>query len=139
MRTQLRATAAALILLVALTGCSQTTGGTVAMTTEPGPPLTTQAPSSRFPMPGLPTLPRAPGTSRGPAVPAPPNALTMTCSEYGDLDEATQTAVVQAILEQQENPLGTGGADVAKPLADVMCQFLPTSTVNQVLLGEGPP
>src|SRR3954449_10900409 len=39
MRTHLRVTAAALIFVGLATGCSRTTEGSVAQTTEPGPPI----------------------------------------------------------------------------------------------------
>jgi hypothetical protein len=129
MRTHVRVTAAALIVLGGLTtGCVRTTPGTVAMTTEPGRPITTRTPSTT--------------ETSIPEVPAPPDALTMTCGDYVDLDDATQLAVVRAILGQGENPLGPLGPqseEIAKTLADTVCQFLPDSTVNDVLLGGGPP
>ncbi len=125
MTTYVRAGGACAALLVAVTllgGCTRSTDGSVAMTTEPGPPLTS-----------------APSQSDG--VPPPPaDALSMSCEEYNDLDEATQLAVVREILAQETNPLGPLGAqneEIAKALADAVCQFLPSSTVNEVLLGGG--
>jgi hypothetical protein len=70
-----------------------------------------------------------------PDVPAPPDALTMKCSDYTQLDEATQKAVVNAILEQEQSILTPDNIDVAKTLADAVCQFLAESTVSEVLLG----
>ncbi|MET0992724.1 MAG: hypothetical protein ABWY20_00980 [Mycobacterium sp.] len=139
MRTHVRVTAAALIVLCAITGCERTTPGTVAMTTEPGPPLASPSrpPTSR---PGLP-IPGFPLPTRNtdiPEVPAPPNALTMKCDEFLDLDEATKLAVVRAILAQENNPLA-GNEEVAQLLAEGACQFLPDATVNGVLAGGGPP
>ena len=58
-----------------------------------------------FELPQIPGFPM-PGGTDVPEVPAPPNALTMTCSEYTDFDEATQLAVIRAILAQERNPLG---------------------------------
>ena len=55
MKTHVRVTAAALILAGLATGCSRTTEGTVAMTTEPGP-RTTSRPSSSPTIPGLPNI-----------------------------------------------------------------------------------
>ncbi len=44
-----------------------------------------------------------PGNTDVPEVPAPPNALTMKCSEFNKLDEATQLAVIRAILAEENN------------------------------------
>ena len=44
-----------------------------------------------------------PGGTNVPEVPAPANALTMKCSEYTKLDEATQRAVIRAILAAANN------------------------------------
>jgi hypothetical protein len=143
MKTHVRVTAAALILAGLATGCQRTTEGTVAMTTEPGPPLTS-APSTRTPSTGLPGLPNIPipgieipglPNTNLPEVPAPPNALTMTCSEYNDLDEATQLAVIRAILAQRNNPMGPEEEMVALLMANSMCQFLPDAVVGDMVLG----
>ncbi|MGV0835807.1 hypothetical protein [Mycolicibacterium thermoresistibile] len=138
MRTHVRTAAVAGLLLVLTTGCTQVTGGTVAMTTEPGPPLTTTATTTPRAAPDLtlPRLPRRTGTPN-PDVPAPPNALTMTCAEYNELDADTQMAVVQAHIAEEDNPFGMLGPEAAKPVADTMCQFMPEATVKQVLLGGG--
>src|SRR5687768_2408781 len=114
MRTHLRVTAAALVLIGLATGCSRTTEGSVAMTTEPGPPISapTRTPSTDDPFPGMPGLPNIPGLpqipgfpmpgdNNVPEVPAPANSETMKCSEFTKLDEATQRAVIKAILEKQ--------------------------------------
>ena len=145
MKTHVRVTAAALIIAGLATGCQRTTEGTVAMTTEPGPPLTS-APSPRTPSTGLPGLPNIPGieipglpNTDLPEVPAPPNALTMTCSEYNDLDEATQLAVIRAILAQRNNSLGPEEEMVALLMANSMCQFLPDAVVSDMVLGGSPP
>ena len=138
MRTKVRVTAAAMIVLGLITGCARTTPGTVAMTTEPGPPL---ASPTRIPPTGLPGLPiPIPLPTRKtdvPVVPAPPNAATMTCEEFLDLDDANKLAVIRAILEPENNPLA-GNEEIASLVAEGMCQFLPDSTVNDVLAG-GPP
>jgi PBP1b-binding outer membrane lipoprotein LpoB len=142
MKTHARVAAAALILAVLASGCSRTTEGTVAQTTEPGP-TTTSRPSSSPSIPGLPDIeipnipiPGMPG-SDVPDVPAPPNATTMTCEEYVDLDEATQKAVVRAILA------GEGTTDetaemTAMLLAGAMCRFMPGLTVSEVVSGSPP-
>ncbi|MGH3581812.1 MAG: hypothetical protein ACRDUB_09505 [Mycobacterium sp.] len=123
--------ATGLAALVLLAGCARTTEGSVAMTTEPGPALTTR-PSTSAPST---TRTRTPRGSTVPDVPAPPGALTMTCGEYNTLDAATQQAVINAILQQEQSILSPDNIDVAKTLADAVCQFLADSTVSEVLLG----
>lgn len=139
--------AAAAVLLGSTSACQRSTEGTVAMTTQPGPPLTSvpRTSSTAAPtIPGLPNIPipRIPLPSRNtdvPVVPAPPNALTMKCSEFSNLDEATRLAVIRAILASKNNPLGPDGEGVGQLLAEAACQFLSTATVNEVLLGSSPP
>jgi len=64
----------------------------------------------------------------------------MTCKEYIDLkDEDTRSAVIEKILGQEGSVLGPQQTEIAKTLADAVCQFLPTSTVSEILLGGGPP
>lgn len=152
MKTHVRVTAAALILMGLATGCQQTTEGSVAMTTEPGPPLsspTRTAPSlpSLPELPNLPNLPNLPipdiqipglPNTNLPEVPAPPNATTMTCGEYNDLDDATKLAVIRAIVSQDDNPRAAEDEMVALIMADMMCQFMPDSIVNEVVLGGLP-
>ncbi|MCV7430091.1 hypothetical protein [Mycolicibacterium bacteremicum] len=145
MRRTLVAAGTGLIALGLLTGCGRSTDGTVAMTTEPGPPLTSETTTSRKPViPGLPEIPGLPDItipgfptqgSDTPDVPAPPDALTMTCADYNQLDEATQKAVVNAVLEGDQSILGPDNIEIAKSLADAVCQFLVDSTVREVLLG----
>lgn len=154
MKTHVRVTrvAGAALILLGVTACQQTTEGSVAMTTEPGPPLSksTRTPPTGMPgLPGLPSIPGLPdiqipglpGTPRTdvPVVPAPPNALTMTCDEFTGLDEATRLAVIRAILEQENNPLGPDGEAIGQILVEAACQFLPDATVSEVLLGGSPP
>ena len=155
MRTHLRVTAAALILLGLATGCERTTEGTVAMTTEPGPPISapTRTPSTDDPdFPGIPGLPNIPGlppipgfpsraTPTSPRCPRPPNSETMQCSEFTKLDEATQRAVIKAILEKQDPQQGQGPESemVAAIMASAMCSFLPSAVVKEVVLGGSPP
>jgi hypothetical protein len=72
-------------------------------------------------------------------VPAPGNALTMTCKEFAGLDDATRKAVVKAILaEETHSPFGVLGVEFAESMATTMCQFLPDSTVREVLMGTPP-
>jgi hypothetical protein len=146
MKTHVWVAAAALILAGLTTACERTTPGTVAMTTQPGPPInTTTARTPQSTVPGLPGIPipniPIPGFPRNtdvPVVPAPPNALTMTCSDFNKLDEATRLAVIRAILAQQNNPLGPNGESVGQMLAEAACQFLPQATVSEVLMGTPP-
>jgi hypothetical protein len=141
------AMAGAALFLAGLTaGCERTTPGTVAMTTQPGPPI--NSPGTRTPQSGVPGLPGIPipsipipGFPRNtdvPEVPPPPDALTMTCSDFNKLDEATRLAVIRAILAQENNPLGPNGESVGQMLAEAACQFLPQATVSEVLMGTPP-
>ncbi len=114
----------------------------VPQTAEPGPPLTSSPTTSRRTptIPGLPEIriPNIPLPTRNtdvPVVPAPPNALTMKCQEFSDLDEAERVAVVREILAQKDNPLGPDGEFVGQILADAACRFLPTAKVSDVLMG----
>jgi hypothetical protein len=110
------------------------------MTTEPGASLSTSPRTTSRPtlptFPGIPGLPSTPRTSSN--VPPPSNSLTMKCKEYNGLDADTQLAVVQQIVSQQGSVIGQQNIEIAKTLADAMCQFIPDSTVSQLLLG-GPP
>lgn len=146
MKTHVRTGAAALILMALATGCQQTTEGRVAMTTEPGPELTSEPTATAQPtIPGLPGfeipefpgLPGLPGGSDVPDVPPPPNAQTMTCDEFADLDEATQKAVVRAILTEDGQTDETAEM-TALLLAGAMCQFMPDLTVSEVVSGSPP-
>jgi hypothetical protein len=146
MNTHVRVTAAAALILLGLTtGCERTTPGTVAMTTQPGPPITstTRTPAPTVPgLPGIPMpdipIPGFPRNTNVPVVPAPPNALTMKCSEFNKLDEATRLAVIRAVLAQENNPLGPNGESVGQMLVEAACQFLPEATVSEVLMGTPP-
>lgn len=143
MKTHVRVTAAVLLLVGVTTACGRTTEGSVAMTTEPGPPLNSPTPRASPSIPGLPDigLPNIPLPTRNtdvPVVPAPPNALSMKCEEYTGLDEATQVAVIREILKQENNPLGPDGEGIGQMLVDAACQFLPSATVNEVLMGKPP-
>ncbi|WP_245234090.1 hypothetical protein [Mycobacterium sp. PS03-16] len=99
-----RVTAAALLLAGVLTGCTRTVTGTVAQTTEPGPPV--------------------------------PDAQTITCAEYIDLDEDAQLAVVGELTGDGGGSLGSQGTVVAKTLADAICEYLPTARLSEILIGR---
>lgn len=150
MKTHVRVAATVVCLGVVFggltTACQRTTEGSVAQTTQPGPPLTSEPTtgSSTPSIPGLPDIqiPNIPLPTRNtnvPEVPAPANSLEMTCEEFAGLDEATRVAVVRQILAEQDNPLGPDGEFVGKILADAACQFLPSATVSEVLMGSSPP
>ena len=108
------------------------------MTTEPGrlnaahlEPVDSGAAihSGAAAIPGLPSIPGLPEpSSPRPNVPPPANSLTMTCKEYIDLgDVDTQSAVIEEILKQEGSVLGPQQTEIAKTLADAVCQFLPTA------------
>ena len=95
------------------------------MTTEPGPPIDRHRrdaqPTFRaagHPDTGMP-FPLPTRNTDIPEVPAPPNALTMKCSEFNDLDEATRLAVIRAILAEENNTLGPDNEAVAQILGRV--------------------
>jgi hypothetical protein len=145
MSAHVRTAAAVLIMTGVLAGCSSTTTGTVAQTTEPGPPLTTsRSPSSSRPTPtGMPTIPNIPGlpipAPRTPTVPAPANWQTMTCKEYTSADDATQIAVIDAIVSQPKSVFTKDMSSLAKSLADAMCTLVPSASVSDVVMGGGLP
>jgi hypothetical protein len=146
MRTRVLVAGASILLAAGITACERTTPGTVAMTTEPGASLSTSPRSTSRPtlpsfpgLPGIPGIPGIPSTPRTSSnVPPPSNSLTMKCKEYNGLDADTQLAVVQEIVSQEGSVIGQQNIEIAKTLADAMCQFIPDSTVSQLLLG-GPP
>jgi hypothetical protein len=134
------ALAAAVLCLGLAVGCERTVPGTVAMTTQPGPaqPAPTTRPTAKRPATPRPTTAPTP-TSPTSEVPAPANALTMTCKEFMGLDEPAQKAVVKAILTEEKNsPFGMLGEDFATSMATTMCPFLPDSTVHELLMGTPP-
>ncbi|KAA0085498.1 hypothetical protein CIW52_06225 [Mycolicibacterium sp. P9-64] len=143
MRTRVLVAWASIALAAGITACERTTPGTVAMTTEPGASLSTSRTTSRPTMPTLPGIPGIPGLPSTPRtssnVPPPPNSLTMKCEEYNKLDADTQLAVIQKIVSQDGSVIGQQNIEIAKTLADAMCQFIPSSTVNDLLLGGSPP
>ena len=120
---------AVVMMSLALAACVKTVDGSVAMTTEPGPPIT--SPTA--------TRPTSPTTTETSEVPAPANAKTMTCEEFSSLDKETRLAVVKEILAEENSMFGPLGEEFAEQMASSMCQFLPDKTVAEVLLGSPPP
>jgi hypothetical protein len=81
-----------------------------------------------------------PGNTNVPEVPAPADALTMKCDEYSKLDEATQRAVIKAILEQDKSLQQPPESEtIAGIMATTMCSLLPSAVVKEVVLGGSPP
>jgi hypothetical protein len=132
MNTHVRIATAALIAVGVLAGCSQTTTGTVSMTTEPGPSTTRSSEPTSTPANPTPSAQSTPGA------PAPDDAMTMTCKEYSDLDEDTQQAVIDEIISQEGSLIGPENDELAKTLADATCGFLPDAVLSEILFG-GPP
>lgn len=130
MRTHVRTIAATVVLIAGITGCSHMTTGTATMRPQPVPE------TRRSTVPTIPrtTSPRSTAPRPSSDVPAPSNSLTMSCQDYLDLDQETRLAVIGEILRQHGSAL-EGGSDITKTLADAVCQFLPNSTVSEVLVG----
>jgi hypothetical protein len=61
----------------------------------------------------------------------------MTCKEYTELDEATQKAVIRAILGE-EGATDQTAELTAMLMAGAMCQFMPDMTVSEVVSGSPP-
>lgn len=123
--------AASAVMCLGLAACVKTTGGTVAMTTEPGGPTpTSTTASTTAPRPSTPTT-----TSE---VPAPPGAMTMTCKDYVKLDEPTRLAVVKEILKGVNSAFGPLGDEFSETMAYTMCDFMPDRTVREILTGTPP-
>ncbi len=119
------------VMCLSLAACVKTTGGSVAMTTEPGGPISTSTSSS--------PTPRPTSTTSTSEVPAPSNATTMKCSEFTTLDEDTRLAVVKEILAGETSVFGPLGDQFAETMANTMCDFMPEETVKDILTGSPPP
>ena len=122
MRIGVRAVAVAVAVVVvclSLAACEKKTQGSVAMTTEPGGPITTSTTTS--------------------GVPAPANATTMKCDEFTQLGKPQRLAVVKQILQNNKSVFGPLGDDFAESMASSMCQFMTDETVYEVLTGSPPP
>lgn len=115
------------VLCFGLAACVKTTGGSVAMTTEPGGPITTTT-----------SRPSRTSTTTTAEVPAPPNALTMTCKDFVKLDEPTRLAVVKEILKGTNSAFGPLGDEFSETMASTMCDYVPDRTVREILTGTPP-
>jgi hypothetical protein len=120
----------------AIAGCDRTTAGTVAMTTEAGSSTDVATPSTDGSTPS-PVLTPSPTPSA--QAPQPGDALSVTCSEYVQLDVASQTALIEEILKDKTSVISPADEELAKTLADAVCTFLPESAVSEILIGETPP
>lgn len=123
-------------LFLSLAACVKTTGGSVAMTTEPGSPIFTST-TSRSPSTSTPRTTSSPTTSESGA-PAPSNATTMKCTEFTKLDDDTRLAVVKEILADDTSVFGPLGEQFAETMANTMCEFMPDQTVKEILTGPPP-
>jgi hypothetical protein len=140
MRVGVRAVAvavAAVAVCLGLAACEKTTQGSVAMTTEPGGPITTSTPTTTTPI-QTPTPTTTTSTTTS-GVPAPANATTMKCDEFTQLDKPHRLAVVKQILQNNQSVFGPLGDDFAESMASTMCQFMTEETVYEVLTGSPPP
>jgi hypothetical protein len=117
------------VMCLGLAACVKTTGGSVAMTTEPGGSTPTSTTTSR---------PSRTSTSSTSEVPVPPGAMTMTCKEFVKLDEPTRLAVVKEILKGDNSAFGPLGDEFSETMANTMCDFMPDRTVREILTGTPP-
>lgn len=67
----------------------------------------------------------------------PSNALTMSCTEFMGLDQATKQAVTTEIIAGNRTIVNPNNTSLAVVLAEAMCTHEPNSTVNTAL--GGPP
>lgn len=117
-RSPVLVAATVLIAVGALAGCSRTVDGQVAMTTEPGAPL----------------------TSTRSAPPSSGDAQSVTCGEFNAMSPDDQQAVIEEILSEFGPTIGGDDMNTMRIAADAMCQFLPKDIVlADVLMGGGPP
>ena len=119
------------VMCLSLAACVKTTGGTVAMTTEPGGPTPTSTTTTT-------SRPSRTSPSATSEVPAPPGAMTMTCKDYVKLDEPTRLAVVKEILKGGNSAFGPLGDEFSETMANTMCDFMPDRTVREILTGTPP-
>ncbi|WP_353109789.1 hypothetical protein [Gordonia sp. (in: high G+C Gram-positive bacteria)] len=67
----------------------------------------------------------------------PSNALTMSCTEFMGLDQATKQAVTTEVIAGNRTIVNPNNTSLAVVLAEAMCTHEPNSTVNTAL--GGPP
>lgn len=121
-----------------LTGCSNVTTGTpMADPAQIGASRSTTAtpsPTTRARVPD-PTTSAAPGAPSSPG--APPTGLAATtCTDYVNMDEATQRQVITAIGEQNE--LVALNPELWITMASAMCTFAqPGTLVKDAVMGGG--
>lgn len=131
-------TGCAVAALVA--GCSNVTTGTpMADPDQTGISSTTtatQSPTTRARVPD-PTTSAAPGAPGAPAPGGPPTGLAATtCTDYVNMDEATQRQVITAIGEQNE--LVRLNPELWITMASAMCTFAqPGTLVSDAVMGGG--
>jgi hypothetical protein len=127
------------VVCLGLAACEKTTQGSVAMTTEPGGPITTSTPiTTPTPTPTTTTPTPTTTTTTTSGVPAPANATTMKCDEFTQLGKPQRLAVVKQILQNNKSVFGPLGDDFAESMASTMCQFMTEETVYEVLTGSPP-
>jgi hypothetical protein len=121
------------VMCLGLAACVKTTGGSVAMTTEPGGSTPTSTTASTTA-----SRPSRTSTSSTSEVPAPPGAMTMTCKDFIKLDEPTRLAVVREILKGDNSAFGPLGDNFSETMANTMCEFMPDRTIREILTGSPP-
>ncbi|WP_336793978.1 hypothetical protein [Gordonia malaquae] len=122
------------VAVAALAGCSKSdltpvkAAGDSSTTTSTSVTTSTQVESSTPPS-------SAPAST--PTVAAPSNALTMSCTEFMGLDQATKQAVTTEVIAGNRTIVNPNNTSLAVVLAEAMCTHEPNSTVNTAL--GGPP
>jgi hypothetical protein len=128
-------TGCAVVALVA--GCSNVTTGTPMA--DPGQTgISTTATATPSPSPTTRARVPDPTTSAAPGAPAaPPTGLAATtCTDYVNMDEATQREVIKAIGEQNE--LVRLNPELWITMASAMCTFAqPGTLVSDAVMGGG--
>lgn len=125
-------------VLALATGCSNVTTGTpVADPAQVGlsqSTTATPAPTTRARVPD-PTTSASPGAPGAPGTP-PTGLAATTCTDYVNMDEATQRQVITAIGEQNE--LVALNPELWITMASAMCTFAkPGTLVSDAVMGGG--
>jgi hypothetical protein len=126
------AASAALVLLGGVAGCDRTIDGTVAMTTEAGPPISAPSTAHR-PTKSAPFPTGSPSTTYAPA---PANALELTCADYTKLDVAARRSVIHAIVTQKPSAFTAETEEIARTFVDAACPYLTDAVVADILSGS---